>query len=196
MIKTMRHTLPFFGEFLRNPRQTGSIAPSSRFLASEIVRLAGVKKARTIVEFGPGTGVFTREIIQQKTDNAFFIGIEANPKLAKMLQEQLPGTHIVADSAENTTAILRSHNRLRADCIVSGLPWAAFPIELQNKLLQAACDSLCTGGRFATFAYLQGLILPAGITFRKKLRQHFSKVHISRTVWRNVPPALVYRCIK
>lgn len=192
----MRHTLPFLGEFLRNPRQVGAIAPSSRFLASEIIRLAGVKKAKTIVEFGPGTGVFTREIIKQKTGNAFFIGIEANPKLAQILQTQLPGTRIVVDSAENTAAILRTHNRLYADCIVSGLPWAAFPIELQDKLLKAACDSLCTGGRFATFAYLQGLILPTGITFRRKLRQYFSKVHISQTVWRNIPPAMVYRCIK
>jgi phospholipid N-methyltransferase len=52
------------------------------------------------------------------------------------------------------------------------------------------------GGKFATFAYLQGLIMPAGIRFRKQLETQFSKVEISKVVWKNLPPAIVYRCQK
>ena len=52
------------------------------------------------------------------------------------------------------------------------------------------------GGQFATFAYLQGLLLPAGQRFKDKLAQSFSKVEKSPTVWRNLPPAFVYRCTK
>jgi hypothetical protein len=50
------------------------------------------------------------------------------------------------------------------------------------------------GGQFVTFAYLQGLILPAAQRFRKLLKQYFSEVSTSRTVWLNVPPAFIYRC--
>lgn len=192
----MKETLLFLREFVRSPGRTGAIAPSSPLLAAEIVRQAGVKKAQTIVEFGPGTGSFTREILKQKSESAFFVGIEANQRLAEALKSQLPDAYIITDSAENTPSILKENQQPEADCIVSGLPWAAFPPELQDKLLEAAIKSLRPGGRFATFAYLQGLLLPSGQRFRKKLKENFSKVHLGRIIWRNLPAAFVYRCIK
>jgi phospholipid N-methyltransferase len=50
------------------------------------------------------------------------------------------------------------------------------------------------GGQFVTFAYLQGLLIPAGRRFGKLLGDYFSEVRKSPTVWRNTPPAFVYRC--
>jgi phospholipid N-methyltransferase len=192
----MKNTLLFLREFARSPGRTGAIAPSSPWLAAEIVRQAGVRNAQTIVEFGPGTGAFTREILKQKSNSAFFVGIEANPRLVETLKAQLPEANIVVDSAENTLSILQNSQKSEADCIVSGLPWASFPPELQDKLLEAAIGSLRPGGRFATFAYLQGLLLPSGQRFRKKLKETFSKVHFGRIIWRNLPAAFVYRCTK
>jgi phospholipid N-methyltransferase len=192
----MKETLLFLREFVRRPRQTGAIAPSSSYLTAEIVRQAGVRRADVIVEFGPGTGSFTREILRQKKENAFFVGIETNPRLVEILRQNLPGANIISESAENTPAILKEHHLSEADCIVSGLPWASFPPELQDKLLQATVDSLRPGGRFTTFAYLQGLLLPSGQRFRKKLRETFSKVHSGRIIWKNLPAAFVYRCVK
>jgi phosphatidylethanolamine/phosphatidyl-N-methylethanolamine N-methyltransferase len=167
----MKESLLFLREFVRRPGQTGAIAPSSSYLTSEIIRQAGVKKADCIVEFGPGTGSFTCEILRQKKET---------------LQQKFPQANILADSAENTPAILKNHNKPEADCIVSGLPWAAFPPSLQDKLLAAAIDSLRPGGRFTTFAYLQGLLLPAGQRFRQKLQETFSKVHLGRIIWKNL----------
>jgi phosphatidylethanolamine/phosphatidyl-N-methylethanolamine N-methyltransferase len=192
----MRETLLFLREFVRRPGQTGAIAPSSSYLTAEIVRQAGVRRADTIVEFGPGTGSFTREILRRKKEKAFFVGIEMNPRLVEILHQNLPGANIINDSAENTPAILKKHHLNEVDCIVSGLPWASFPPQLQDKLLAAAIQSLRPGGRFATFAYLQGLMLPSGQRFRKKLRETFSKVHSGRVIWKNMPAAFVYRCVK
>jgi phospholipid N-methyltransferase len=50
------------------------------------------------------------------------------------------------------------------------------------------------GGQFVTFAYLHGLPLPAGRRFANRLPEYFSEISRSRTVWMNLPPALVYRC--
>ena len=82
------------------------------------------------------------------------------------------------------------------NAIVSGLPWAAFPEKLQLGILNAVVDSLSDGGYFTTFAYLQGLLLPAGQRFKKLLKKSFKEVKISRVVWNNMPPAIVYRCKK
>jgi phospholipid N-methyltransferase len=80
------------------------------------------------------------------------------------------------------------------DCILSGLPWAAFPEQLQDRLLEEACKNLAPQGFFVTFAYLQGLLLPAGRRFARKIRGRFTHVEKSPVVWRNLPPAFVYRC--
>jgi phosphatidylethanolamine/phosphatidyl-N-methylethanolamine N-methyltransferase len=40
------------------------------------------------------------------------------------------------------------------------------------------------------------LLLPAGGRFFKLLKKNFSEVKKSPVVWKNVPPAFVYRCIR
>lgn len=192
----MKNSLTFLGEFLRSPGTVGAVAPSSPALAREMVRQAGVDSARVLVEFGPGTGAFTREIVAHARPGSAFLAIERNPSLARLLQEELPEVRVHHDSAENLGALLREAGLSRADCILSGLPWAAFSEELQDRLLAETLDCLAPGGRFVTFAYLQGLLLPAGRRFARKIRGRFASVTRSPIVWRNLPPAFVYRCVK
>ena len=42
------------------------------------------------------------------------------------------------------------------DCVLSGLPWAIFSKDLQRRILEQVASVLKPGGKFATFAYLQG----------------------------------------
>jgi phospholipid N-methyltransferase len=82
------------------------------------------------------------------------------------------------------------------DAVICGLPWASFPESLQQEIMEAMLQVLRPGGQFATFAYWQGLMLPAGLRFARRLRATFSTVERSPTAWRNLPPAFVYRCIR
>jgi phospholipid N-methyltransferase len=52
------------------------------------------------------------------------------------------------------------------------------------------------GARFATFAYSHAAWMPPARKFRELLDSRFSQVETSKVVWRNVPPAFVYRCRK
>jgi len=183
-------------EFLKNPKRTGAIATSSRGLARMICSEIGVDSASVIVEYGPGTGVFTEEILHMKKPDACFFAIEHSPTLAKNFRRKFPDTRLFEDSAENVASMLDEVGQTQIDSIVCGLPWAAFDEPLQDSLLDATLASLRPGGRFATFAYIHGLLLPAGKRFKKKLAHSFSTVDKSPTVWRNIPPAFVYRCTK
>jgi len=185
-----------FWEFIKNPKRTGAVATSSRRLAKMICTEIGVESASVIVEYGPGTGVFTEEILRVKKLQASFFAIEHSPTLAENFRLKFPDVQLFEDSAENVAAMLEETGCDKIDSIVCGLPWAAFDEQLQDSLLTATLDSLKPGGQFATFAYLQGLLLPAGKRFKKKLSKMFSKVDKSPTVWRNIPPAFVYRCTK
>lgn len=180
--------------FLANPAQVGALCPSSPELCRTIVRGIGIEAARTVVELGPGTGVITCEILPLLGSDAKCFAVELDEKLCCALKRRFPALSVHHDSAANLHQILRCHDRHPAEVIVSGLPWAIFPDELQLEILESVIASLAPGGCFTTFAYVQGLLLPAGRRFRKRLHELFDTVETSQVVWCNLPPAFVYRC--
>jgi phospholipid N-methyltransferase len=135
-------------------------------------------------------------ILQEMPTGADFLAIELNPRFADEVAQQCPAVSVYNDSATRTRKYLEEHGHTQCDSIVCGLPWASFPHELQDRLLDVILDVLRPGGRFATFAYLQGLLLPAGKAFREKLRSRFRRVEQTRTVWMNLPPAFIYSAEK
>ena len=186
----------FFKRFLANPGLVGALCPSSPALCREITDKINIESAEGVVELGPGTGAITDEILARLNPRTKFIAIELDNKLYEALRRNRPGLHVVNDSAENLPKIMEDAEMRHLNAIVSGLPWAAFPEKLQLTILGAITDSLSEGGYFTTFAYLQGLMLPAGQRFKKLLGKSFREVTISRVIWQNFPPAIVYRCKK
>lgn len=192
----MRDRVRFLSAFVRRPFDTGAITPSSAHLAEAMVEDMGLPDAETVVELGPGTGVFTRVIEKQLRPEARFLSFEINPELAAELKHKFPRVHIVNDSVENIRHHLKAAGRHDVDATISGLPWAAFSRDRQEKLLDATVQALRPGGRFATFAYSHAAWLPPGRRFRELLDSRFKHVETSKVVWRNTPPAFVYRCRK
>lgn len=192
----MRDTLEFLFEFLRDPRSIGALAPSSRYLAREIVAELGLSDASLVLEYGPGTGAFTGAIARRVSASADFLAIEQNARMARKLRRSHPEVPVVEESIEQVPEILRDRGFEpgSVDAIVSGLPWAAFERDRQRRLLDATLEVMAPGARFATFAYIHGLALPAARRFRDELERRFADVSTSPIVWRNLPPAFVYRC--
>jgi phospholipid N-methyltransferase len=52
--------------------------PSSRFLATKMLRNIPFDKAKVIVELGPGTGIFTEKIMQRLNPDTHLVVIELN----------------------------------------------------------------------------------------------------------------------
>jgi phospholipid N-methyltransferase len=186
----------FLSTFLRHPIATGAIAPSSRHLAQQMVNWVDWARVQVCVEFGPGTGAITPSVLESLRPGARYFAVELNPAFARHMTETFPQVETICRSVAEIEQICDERGVKQIDCIICGLPWAAFPNELQTTLLQAVLTRLSDGGYFATFAYLQGTILPAGMRFHKRLHEAFGEVRRSPTVWRNLPPAFVYRCRK
>ncbi len=188
--------ITFISTFLTRPTQVGAIAPSSRGLANRMVESVDWQKAQAVVEYGPGTGVFTERITECLRPETKFFAIERSPAFAKAVRQRCPTVKVFEDSVENVVELCRSQGIEQVDAIICGLPWASFPDSLQRSCLDAMGRILRPGGQFATFAYWQGVILPAGMRFRKRLSDYFTTIERSPTVWANVPPAFVYRCVR
>ena len=183
-------------QFLRHPFQVGAIAPSGKALCKELVSWLELDKAAAVAELGPGTGVVTREAVRHCSSDTRFFAVELDKTIYEEFKLTLPEVEIFNANACELDKLCQAESIKELDAVVSGLPWASFPAGLQQEILSAVVRSLKPGGKFSTFAYLQGLVLPGGVRFRKLLEKEFSQVTLSKVVWKNLPPAIVYRCIK
>ena len=73
--------LLFARNFLRYPKVLGSVVPSSRFLVDQLLKHVDWDAARLIVEYGPGVGTFTGEILRRMRPDAQLIAWGRHPPL-------------------------------------------------------------------------------------------------------------------
>ncbi len=191
---TSRGRFKFFSAFLREPLKVGAFWPSSPELAEKIVEGCDLPSRETVVELGPGTGAFTSLILERLKRRSRFFALEINRMNVRELRRRFPRLQVYADSAERLPKYLRLHDAPMADCIISGLAWGNMLPATQNRIFNAVLSSLAPDGLFTTFAYVHAQWLPTSLRFRKRLFRHFSKIEITPIVWRNLPPAFVYRC--
>lgn len=145
-----------------------------------------------VVELGPGTGPFTAEIQRRLDGRGHHLAVELNAPLAGLLAQRFPKVDVVRADAARLPSLLRERGLPHADVVVSGLPWAAFPQDLQEHLMSALTSVLAPGGAFTTFSYIHAIPLTAARRFRSLLADRFEEVVPGRTVWRNAPPAFVF----
>jgi phosphatidylethanolamine/phosphatidyl-N-methylethanolamine N-methyltransferase len=180
-------------EVIRSNKSTGAIAPSGRQLADAVTDMARVHESKVIVEYGPGTGVFTEAIVAKKRPDAHFIALEVNEEFVKVTRERCPGVQVYHDCAQNTRKYLEQAGFNGCDTIVSGLPWTRFDDALQDEILEATYDVLVPGGCFVTFAYAVSPYVPSGRKFfKQKLVACFGSVKRSEYIWKNFPPCVVF----
>ena len=184
----------FFREFLSRPRAVGALFPSSPQLATRMVNSIDWDDVQVTLEYGPGTGAFTGQILKQLHPTSRFLAIELSSQFAQLLTVQFPQAIICTGSVADVTSICAQHDIAQVDAIVSGLPWAVFSDQDQEEYLNAMMTVLRAGGQFVTFGYLQGLLLPAARRFRRRLERYFKSVEASSPVWSNLPPAIYYHC--
>lgn len=183
--------LRFLGAFVREPLQVGSIWPSSRALSKVVVDCCDYKPSDLVVELGPGTGPFTGLLLKRLNRRGRLLAVEINASNAAILRRRFAQCEVVEDSAENLSAHL---NGDRADCIVSGLAWGNMLPRTQNKIFKAILKALAPHGQFVAFAYVHAAWFPTSRRFRRRLQRHFKRVETTPVVWRNLPPAFVFRC--
>jgi len=184
----------FLREFLTQPTVIGAIAPSSAELAKAMLDGLDLSGARAVLEYGPGTGTITDQIRKHIAPQTKLAAIEVNSRMAVLFKERHPDVLLFEDSVANARVICDYAGFDSVDCIVSGLPWSAFSEIMQVRFLEEMMRVLKPGGYFVTFAYVHALALPMAKRFAGLLQRYFETVSRSPVVWRNVPPALVYRC--
>jgi len=181
------HALLFARNFFRHPRMLGSIVPSSRFLIKQLLEPIDWAQARVIVEYGPGVGGITAEILRRMRPDASLIAIETNPEFVCFLRSSTEDErlHVVEASAESAVEILRQHGHERASYIISGIPFSTISAPVRERILRRTYGALEPHGSFLVYQFSTRVLQDLRRIFRH-VRHQFEPL--------NVLPAHLFFC--
>lgn len=195
----------FIRQLRHNLKTIGAVAPSSSALARAMLRPMSRRPERTIrvLEVGPGTGAFTKYVLQQLRPGDFLDLIELNPCFCRHLADKL-----CLEKWRRQGIIIRLHQqdirhfqgKSSYDYILSGLPFTNFDAPTVSEILGIYLEKLTPEGVLSYFEYslppqLRLLFLKPSdhnrllevISIMRACRQkhQISSMHI----WLNLPPA-------
>jgi phospholipid N-methyltransferase len=182
--------------FLRD-KNVASITPTSPFGVKHVCRKIDFSKARLIVEYGPGAGVFTDYLLKNIHPNAHLVLIERNPDMYKCLQKAFQDDRVKLfnDNAQNIGNLLngRSNGQLpsQANYIISGIPFSYIDAQGRDDIIRQTHQALSEGGKFLayqTFYQKDEHLLHHLQTYFQQVRSEFEIL--------NIPPMRIYEAVK
>ncbi|HYB21838.1 MAG TPA: hypothetical protein VEH09_12960 [Thermodesulfobacteriota bacterium] len=173
-----------------------SVTPTSRFGVERVCEKISFPESKLILEYGPGTGNFTSLLLRNMTDHSKLIAIERNSDFYGILQKSIcdPRLAIFHDSAENVLDILKSCNgagELKADYIISGIPFSLFSRKRKMAILKNTHAALKKGGKF--LAYQSFFQFPD--ILKTPLEEIFGEVQ-AQYYMLSLPPLLILEAVK
>jgi phospholipid N-methyltransferase len=177
----------FVRNFFRSPAMLGSVVPSSSFLVNDMMRQVDWNRARVLVEYGPGVGTFTREILKRMRPDAVLVAIELNAEFVEYLRDRVrdPRVRVVHGSAARVRGVLAEQRLAPADYIISSLPYHNMPDSLRREILEESRLALRPEGSLVLYQYTRTLL--------PYLESSFSSVTLNFQLF-NILPALIFHC--
>lgn len=165
----------------------GSLIPSSRFLVNDVLNQVNWDKARVIVEYGPGIGTITQEILRRMRPDAVLVAIELNEEFAAFLREEIhdPRLHAVHASACDVRNVLWRLGQPHADYIISGIPYSTMPDSVRREVMQESRQVLHPEGALLVYQFTN-TVLPYLKSSFSSVRQNFQFL--------NILPARIFYC--
>jgi phosphatidylethanolamine/phosphatidyl-N-methylethanolamine N-methyltransferase len=173
--------LDFLCQWLSNPLQVGAVTPSGKALSDLITRHIDASTA-PVIELGPGTGVFTRALLDRGIREESLVLIEYSSEFTATLRRRFPRAQILQLDAA-TLASVDLLGGEKAGAVVSGLPMLSMRPKKAMMILKGAFGHLRRRGAFYQFTYTHQCPVPRAITERLASRQSVSVGH-----WRTSRP--------
>jgi len=178
--------LLFARNFLKYPNAVGWMLPSSPFVVDAVLKQVDWDKVRVIVEYGPGVGTFTTQVLKRMRPDATLIALEINPDFCGFLSGSVhdPRLQLVQESATEVQAVLARLGFDHADCVISGIPFKTLPHGLRDTIVRNTHSALKPEGSFLVYQ-LSSVVLPY-------LEQVFTKVSRDSSLLSFLPARMFY----
>lgn len=193
LLESVSDAAYFFRRFLSNPRRVASVVPSSRFLAAAMFSGLPLAEGDVLIEFGPGTGAFTREVMHLRRAGLHlrYLGIERDAGMYRRLCARYPELDFQLGDVRNAAAFVAERQLPPAKAVISGLPLMLMPEAVQDEIFRGIAEILAPQGVFRTFSYVNNYPTAAATRLRRRFARSFASWSMGRPVLRNLPPAFV-----
>jgi phospholipid N-methyltransferase len=170
-------------EFAHDPFLVGSAFPASQWLVDATLQPLDWSRIRLIVEYGPGTGRFTRAILDRLHPRGRLVAFETGANFVRYLRNTIDDPRLVVMEAPAQDVESGIARYGAADCIVSGIPFSTLMPGEDQALFRTSCAALADHGWFVAYQMRRDVLSP--------LRRHFRSIRAARE-WRNIPPCHIY----
>jgi len=177
----------FARNFLKYPNLVGWMLPSSSFVVAQVLKQIDWQQAKLIVEYGPGIGTFTREILRQMRPDATLLALEVNSDFVEHLRDSVrdPRMRLIHASAADVDVELARLGHTSADYVISGIPFKTLPKEVCDAVARKTHAVLQPQGAFLVYQ-ISGAALPYLERVFGRVRRDFQ--------WLNILPARLFYC--
>jgi phospholipid N-methyltransferase len=175
----------FFSGFLKHPVSVGSIIPSTETLVRRMLSRTDWAKCKLFVEYGPGVGTFSQQILDNLAPDATYLAIDVNEDFVQYLNDTITDSRfrVVIGSAVDVEQIVADSGFDAADYVLSGLPFSTLPSGIGPAIAAATYRVIRPGGAFLVYQY------------RAKVREfvspYFQRIDHALEFW-NIPPCHLY----
>ena len=183
--------LLFWRRYVHRPLGVGGVAPSGSALARAMVETLAPGDRELVVEIGPGTGPFTRALLEAGVEPSRLVLIELDAEFVRHLRQRFPGVTVRQGDASQLPQLLREEGHDKVPKILSGLPLRSMPEALRVAITRAMATSLADQGALVQFSYFlapplaEAEVKACGLIGRR-----------AKTVVANIPPAFVWHYSK
>ncbi|MDZ7658270.1 class I SAM-dependent methyltransferase [Fodinibius sp.] len=177
--------------FLKDLKQVGAVAPSSKFLAKDLVTQLQNKlsdadcQPLNILEVGAGTGSLTKQIAKHLRPQDSLDIVEIHKKFYQIIGSKYRhDDNIRIHHAD----ILNFHPQIKYDFIFSSLPYENMPEDITKQIWEKKLNLCLQKAYISYFKYLK-----FG-DFKSDFEEEIVKTykHDKKIVFLNIPPAKIY----
>ena len=170
--------------YLQDP-MVACFAPSSKHIIDKVVKQIDFKTALSIIEYGAGDGVVTKEIVKRMRTDAALVAFEPNEDMFSELTSITDKRFTaINDVAQNSSLYIAAMN---ADLILASIPFSI--IDDTPALLESISQRLKQSGKMIIFHQYNPLKL------KNVLPQFFRSITMEFEP-RNTIPSFIFVCEK
>lgn len=183
----MKSTITYLKNFIKD-KDVASVTPSSKLLIKRVCGHINFKNDNIIIEYGAGTGVFSRYLLEQLSSDSKLILFETNINFYEKLQGiRDPRVEVFNESVEHVKNLLKGTYQNEVDYVISGIPFSFLNPVTKDSILRQTKEMLKTGGKFLAYQTSGHL--------KDSLKDVFGNVN-TEMEFLNVPPMMVYEAEK
>lgn len=150
-------------EFLKNAilgKKVGAIARSSKYVIQNVIKQINNYSHSTVVEYGPGDGVLTTELLKNLSADGKILLVELDKNFVKILKNiDDSRIRVVNGSIQDISKNLPDYGFNKVDIIISSIPFSLIDKKEREEIVKNSFDALAPGGKLIVFHQYSTLML-------------------------------------